>query len=287
MSNPNSAQNQKDTADGISGELLIRQAAQANENAMINQAAHASPSKKRARRELPVSIWYEACQKFMQNPEKYNNSQLKFLRSEESGVLLDESNKMSFSKRLRSFKNGNLPQESSVKRVRKGKYHDIEQCLIAYMETRTKFAKGKTAVTWPFLIELSKRFATALGYKKEEFRASPGWLSNVFRRNKKAIDDDVNDGDVMVYLDSIKKYCRKKEFGEQIEKQCEQLSRLIQTQLKGDGSKSKKEAPQNAGKASREPNLGSAEDQGMRQEIPRFSSQPSVYNSNWAQDGAI
>jgi hypothetical protein len=228
----------------------------------------------------------------MQHSERYNNSQLKFLRSEESGVLLDESNKMSFSKRLRAFKDGKLPppestSSTSVKRVRKGKYHNVEQCLIAYMETRTKFAKGKTAVTWPFLIELSKRFATALGYKKEEFRASPGWLANVFRRNKKAIDDDVNDGDVMVYLDSIKKYCRKKEFGEQIEKQCEQLSRLIQTQLKGDGSKHKKEDPQNAGKASREPNLGSTEDQGVSQELPRFSSPLSVYNSNWTQDGAI
>jgi hypothetical protein len=109
-----------------------------------------------------------------------------------------------------------------------------------------------------------------------EFRAFPGWLSNAFKRNKKALDDDVNDGDVMVYLDSIKKYCGKKEPGEQIQKQCEQLSRMIQTQLKGDGLKHKKEAPKNAEKkASTEPNLGST------------SLPPSAYNSNWAQDGAI
>jgi hypothetical protein len=202
-------------------------------NLNSDKASPAKKTRKRPRTEYPVSMWYEACQKFMDDPKKYNSSQVQFLRSQDSGVL-DENHKVSFGKRLKAFKDGNLPQDSggSIKRVRKGKYLDVEQCLIAFIETRTKFSKGKTAVTWPFLLELSKRFAVALGYK--DFRASPGWLSNVLKRNKTSLYDDINEDDAMVYLESIKKYCRKNRFGREIQTQCDHLYKLIKKEVKRD-----------------------------------------------------
>ena len=226
-------------------------------NHALNNEGVASPPKKsrRTRRELPISVWYEACQKFTKDSGKYKNSQVTFLRSLDSGIL-DESNRMSFCKRLSAYKNGNLPQESSIKRIRKGKYHDVEQCLIAFIETRTKFSKGKTAVTWPFLIELAKRFAVALGYSEKEFRASPGWLQNVLKRNKKTLNDDINDDDVLVYLDLIKKYCKKNELGRIVETKCDQLGLLLREKLQRDDEAS--------------PEKGKGDEQKVPQEPPRI-----------------
>jgi len=185
-----------------------------------------SNKKKRQRRECPVSVWYNACKTFLENPGKYQKSQINFLRSEDSGML-DESYQMSFGKRLHAFKAGKLPQDDSVKRVRNGKYHDVEQCLIGFMETRDTFSKGKIAVTWPFLMELAKRFAIALGYSESEFRASPGWLSNVLRRNKRSLSNDTDEEDVIVHLDSIKQYCRRNGMSVDVLFQCDKLDHMI------------------------------------------------------------
>jgi hypothetical protein len=271
----NTAENES-LAELNANEDMIRDTPKENEenDNALNDEGVASPPKKsrRTRRELPVSIWYEACQKFMKDSGKYKGSQATFLRSPDSGIL-DESNRMSFSKRLREFKNGNLPQESSIKRVRKGKYHDVEQCLIAFIETRTKFSKGKTAVTWPFLIELAKRFAVALGYSEKEFRASPGWLQNVLKRNKKSLNDDINDDDVLVYLDLIKKYCKKNELGRVVETKCDQLGLLLRKELKRDDEASPEEDKEDEQKFPQEP-PGIVENQRTKKQPQRHEFPP-------------
>ena len=131
--------------------------------------------KRRRRDELPVNYWYEMCKKFMENGAKYNNSQVCFLRSPDSGPHLDESQGMAFGKRLRLYKLGKLETEDGVrKRFRTPKFEDVERCLLAFLDARQSFSTSKMAVSWPFLLELSKRFAVALGYPEGEFRASPG-----------------------------------------------------------------------------------------------------------------
>lgn len=188
--------------------------------------------RRRHRMEFPVSFWYQMCQRFMNNQSLYHHSQIKFLRSPDSGVL-DESFKVSFGKRLKAFKAGTLPQNDSVKRMRKGKYQDVEKCLIAYIETReTCCGRGKTNITWPYLTELAKRFATALGYDPNDFQASPGWISNVLKRNNISISVDLCDDDVLYYLEAVKKHCKKSNLGKDVEVLSERLYRLVKKKVK-------------------------------------------------------
>jgi len=189
-----------------------------------------SPTKKKRRpyrKEYPASFWYEMCEKFTNDPDRYQKSQLNFLKSADSGVL-GFADRQAFGKRLKAFKEGNLPSDDSIKRNRKGKYQDVERCLLAFLETRDQFTdKGKISISWPFLTEMAKRFSVALGHGPDEFSASPGWLANVLRRSKKKIDFEATEEDALFYLESIKRYCRKAKLGAQAQNLTAQLQNII------------------------------------------------------------
>lgn len=117
-------------------------------------------------------------------------------------------------------------------RDRKGKYLDVERCLLAFLETRDQFAdKGKMAVSWPFLQEMAKRFAVVLGHPPGEFSGSPGWLANVLKRHKTKIDLDVSDTDALFYLDTIKRYCKKRKLGKEIRNMSVELHDLVEKKI--------------------------------------------------------
>ena len=186
------------------------------------------------RKEYPPSFWYDMCEKFSSHPEKYNQSQTEFLRHADSGVL-SFHDRQSFGNRLRAYKQGTLRRDDSVLRDRKGKYLDVEQCLLAFLETRDQFAdKGKMAVSWPFLLEMAKRFAVVLGHPPGEFSGSPGWLANVLKRHKTKIDFDVSDADALLYLDTIKRYCKKRKLGKEIRNMSVELQNLVEKKI-GEG----------------------------------------------------
>lgn len=193
--------------------------------------------KRRAyRKEYPAGFWYEMCERFMTNQDDYSKSHLEFLKSPDSGVL-DCNDRQSFGRRLKLFKEGKLPRDDSIKRTRKGKYQDVEQCLLAFLETREQFMdKGKMAVSWPFLTEMAKRFAVALGHSPGEFSGSPGWLANTLKRAKKKIDFEISEDDALFYLESIKRYCRKAKLGVQAQTLSAQLQNIIRGKIV-DGNK--------------------------------------------------
>ena len=212
------------------------QAATAAASSASTRRASKSPSTDKAlrrsnRKEYPPSFWYDMCEKFSSYPEKYNQSQTEFLRHADSGVL-SFNDRQSFGNRLRAYKQGTLRRDDSVLRERKGKYLDVEKCLLAFLETRDQFAdKGKMAVSWPFLLEMAKRFAVALGHPPGEFSGSPGWLANVLKRHKTKIDFDVSDTDALLYLENIKRYCKKRKLGKEIRNMSVELQNLVEQKL--------------------------------------------------------
>jgi len=195
-----------------------------------------SQTKKRRayRKEYPASFWYEMCEKFVNESAKYQENQVNFLKSPDSGVL-DYQDRQAFGKRLKAYKDGKLPRDDSIKRNRKGKFLDVEQCLLAFIETREQFSdNGKMAISWPFLLEMAKRFAVALGHPPDEFRASPGWLANVLKRHKMKIDFEVSDSDALYYLESLKRFCKKRKLGSEAQNLSARLQHVVTTKIGGD-----------------------------------------------------
>lgn len=201
------------------------------ENGPTSTPGTAKKARKQNREEYPASFWYEMCEQFAKNPKRYGNSQRSFLRSEDSGMLVLDD-RVAFGRRLKAFKEGRLPRDDSIKRNRKGKYEDVERCLLAFLDTRDQFAdKGKVAISWPFLLEMSKRFSVALGHDPNGFSASAGWLSKVLKRSKKKIDFEISEEDALFHVESIKKYCRKAKLGNKARSLSVQLHDVVKGSL--------------------------------------------------------
>ncbi len=183
------------------------------------------------RKEFPPSFWYDMCERFSHNLEKYKSSQTEFLRHKDSGVL-GYNDRQSFGNRMRAYKKGTLRRDDAMLRDRKGKYMDVERCLLAFLETRDQFAdKGKMPISWPFLLEMAKRFAVVFGHPPGEFSGSPGWLANVLKRHKTKIDFEVSDTDALFCLDTIKRYCKKRKLGNEIRSMSVNLHNLVEKNI--------------------------------------------------------
>jgi hypothetical protein len=223
------------------GEVPVTRTTEAPENAPAAAAAStpetaAGRSKKKRRpyrKEYPASFWYEMCEKFVTDSEKYQENQTKFLKSQDSGAL-DFEDRQAFGKRLKAYKDGTLARDDSIKRNRKGKYLDVEQCLLAFLETREHFSEnGKMAISWPFLLEMAKRYSVALGHPPDDFKASPGWLANVLKRHKMKIDFEVSDEDALFYMESVKRFCKKRKIGSEAQNLSVRLQYVLKKKIGG------------------------------------------------------
>ena len=131
--------------------------------------------------------WAMCCKTFLDGPKM---SQKAFLESEFSEPEFSgtPSEIVTFSKKLKAFKNGEIKVEAiDFKRKAEEKFTEIENKLIAYMKLRSKaYVKDKCEISWNVLKEKAMSYATKLGIQKKtlkhlmagykEFLSAIAWL---------------------------------------------------------------------------------------------------------------
>lgn len=128
--------------------------------------------------------WAMCCKTYLDGPKM---SQKAFLESELSGPEFSgtSSEIVTFSKKLKAFKNGELKVEAvDFKRKAEGRFKEIEDKVVAYMKLRAKaYVKDKCGLSWNLLKEKATGYAAKLGIPENDFKASDGWLEGVLKRS--------------------------------------------------------------------------------------------------------
>ena len=76
---------------------------------------------------------------------------------------------------------------TDVKRLRTPEYYDIERELVNYLDKRVRLmCRDKVGLSWSYLQHRAEGIADRLlpADKREDFKASPGWLYDVLKRNR-------------------------------------------------------------------------------------------------------
>ena len=131
--------------------------------------------------------WYDAVLLYHKLLPKHHFTQTSFLKSAVSGDKFDGSRSQqgTFSQKLKQHAKGKL-RPSQMKRIRMGKFEDVEKKLVHYMELRAaKYTQDKCGLGWHMLTVKSLEFAKSCGYTDEEFKGSAGWIARVLVRNGK------------------------------------------------------------------------------------------------------
>ena len=127
--------------------------------------------------------WAMLCKKYVNGPKM---TQKAFLESDASGPNFSgtSSEIVSFSKRLKAYKSGDLKVEA-VDFVRKseGKFTEVEEKIITYIKLRSaSYHKDKLGLSFDFLKEKASKYAKEIGLDEGEFKASSGWLTRCLNR---------------------------------------------------------------------------------------------------------
>ena len=134
--------------------------------------------------------WYTACKTYKELTSDGKGKGLtkaSFLRSDASGSKFSgtQSEQQSFSKMMQKYENGTL-SNLKVKRMRAGKYEDVENKFIEYLGLRAMhYKQDKCGMSWTHMQTKALEYALQLNYTKDEFKASHGWLSNTLKRHGK------------------------------------------------------------------------------------------------------
>jgi hypothetical protein len=134
-------------------------------------------------RTLTQKEWFALCELYVLRFPKMAHSE--FLASDVSGDIVSGSKSecVSFGRRLKLFRNGELiPLD--VKRLRPPQYEALEAQLVAYLRTQRAHWMADAANIWQHLLSRSAEWAHEMDdpiYR--EFKASPGWLKGVLKRN--------------------------------------------------------------------------------------------------------
>ena len=130
------------------------------------------------RLDLPHSFWYELCERFSSTDNKHK-SQVAFLRSDESGIVVTEKHQMCFSRALNKYKEGSL-QNKSVKRSRTRKWAQEEDKLLDYLSLRHQLKQfnDPTQVT---LVEV-RDIVASWDTTSKDFVVTAGWIQQVMKK---------------------------------------------------------------------------------------------------------
>jgi hypothetical protein len=137
------------------------------------------------RMDFPQSVWYELCERFLSSETKFK-SQVAFLRSDESGPLVNEKHQMCFSRALNKYKDGSL-QNARSKRNRQRKWGRQEQRLVEYLQLRHKLREynDPTQVTAVEVRDLVASWET----KPTDFVVTVGWVHSVMKKFQETMVD--------------------------------------------------------------------------------------------------
>lgn len=127
--------------------------------------------------------WYQACEKYLKLTSKI--SQRKFLQSELSGPNFTgtESEVVSFNKKLKRFKEGELKPNEMMRTVA-SKFPNVEKKLIGYLDLRSKlYQQDKCGCSWLMMQEKALLFASQENIPESDFKASPHWIQSTLRRH--------------------------------------------------------------------------------------------------------
>mmetsp|Transcript_10490 Transcript_10490/g.21570 ORF Transcript_10490/g.21570 Transcript_10490/m.21570 type:complete len:773 (-) Transcript_10490:93-2411(-) len=191
---------------------------EAEESGKKSEAAPAG-KKQRTRESHDEAFWFKLCERYRQvladNPKK-NVSQRAFLRSKEAREVTGETRECrSFSRYWHRYEKGELNPTSTRRRRRSVGYVEIEEKLATFLHLRAEvFVRGDLhGATWAKLKQKCVKWGAkenprskgagqiaggtgtdASGENpeddgddipdKKEFRASPGWLHKVLKRNE-------------------------------------------------------------------------------------------------------
>lgn len=149
-----------------------------------NNKLRPGPKKGGKRQDICNSTWYSLCKDYSENYK--NVPQFQYLNTQNvcEKVRDSPSNRVSFSVHLKKFRAG-LLQSIDSKRIRQRKFQAIEDKLIEYIDLRTQlYARDKCGVGWVNIEAKCKQWAAQAGID-DTFKASPGWISSVLKRNSR------------------------------------------------------------------------------------------------------
>ena len=129
------------------------------------------------RLDLPHSFWFELCERFSSTDNKHK-SQVAFLRSDESGIMVSEKHQMCFSRALHKYKEGSL-QNKSVKRLRTRKWAHEEDKLLEYLSLRHQLKQfnDPTQITWMQVRDIVASWDST----SKDFVVTAGWIQQVMK----------------------------------------------------------------------------------------------------------
>jgi hypothetical protein len=77
-------------------------------------------------------------------------------------------------------------KRTGKQRDKKGTYDEVADKLVRYLDLRMeKFKQDHLGISWSMLRNKAIKFAGDLGLDEGQFKASPGWISNVLKRANK------------------------------------------------------------------------------------------------------
>jgi len=179
----NAASPSLEESDNVSRSMASDGATPGNDSTMIKSKSRGGIKRGTKLNPLPLSLWYEVCANYVKNYPSMK--QADFLRSDVSGPQVNLVHKMSFSRRLRDYRNGTLKPSDNYK-ANKVRYPKVEEKLVQFLKLRQELYKldKRVGVSWQQLAQKCLEWAA----EEEDpiyrnFMASPGFIEKVLKRN--------------------------------------------------------------------------------------------------------
>ncbi|OEU12804.1 hypothetical protein FRACYDRAFT_244079 [Fragilariopsis cylindrus CCMP1102] len=190
-------------ATGQSAQSVPGNMPRVSQSESIEKAKPPPPAKKRGRRKGSVTTfditrgqWYHACKKYREllvdGSVKMSHSQ--FLRSDQTEQVFTNtiSQRQAFGRWLKKYDDGSL-QDSSAKREKIGKFTEIEDQLLSYLDSQAQAHRSDNCgITWVVMQEMCRKWAEERNIV--DFKCSTGWLNATLnKRQTKKKGDDVTE----------------------------------------------------------------------------------------------
>ena len=151
----------------------------------IENAMPPPPAKKRGRQKGSITTlditrgqWYHACKKYRElEGGSVKMSHTEFLRSDqtENAFTNTISQRQAFGRWLKKYDDGSL-QDSSAKREKIGKFTEIEDQLLSYLDSQAQAHRSDNCgITWVVMQEMCRKWAEERNIA--DFKCSTGWLN--------------------------------------------------------------------------------------------------------------
>jgi hypothetical protein len=157
-----------------------------NQSESIENAKPPPPAKKRGRKKGSITTfditrgqWYHACKKYRELADGSVKmmSHAEFLRSDQTEKVFTStiSQRQAFGRWLKKYDDGSL-QDSSAKREKIGKFTEIEDQLLSYLDSQAQAHRSDNCgITWVVMQEMCKKWAEERNIA--DFKCSTGWLN--------------------------------------------------------------------------------------------------------------